>query len=169
MTRLFLILIIVLASNLYAQAEQTYTTEHGYIFTKVADPSFGPTWQAPNGQVWSQYQGMYENYGKLGDSIVNEHNDHEVIDSVAVRACQSIGGKLPSLQEFQTFFNYFNSTADFHNIFPVLNNADSLFWTRTAPMAEFVRFVKGAPHLDPFGDVTRSTRRLSVICMHEPN
>jgi len=160
---LFKIFIILLASY-SAKAQQTFTTAKGFVFTRVQDARFGSTWKDPQGLVWSPFQGEFSNLGTLGNETVNEHGDHEVIDSAAVEACKTIQGKLPSLEDYKTFLDYFESAAEFQSLFPRPPSASHMLWTSTALLPQFVRFVKVAP-LDPFGDVVNSSRRLSVYCV----
>lgn len=148
-----------------ANANQTYTTQKGFVFTRINDEKFGDTFMAPDDLIWSQYQGTFSNVGKMGDKPVNAHGDHEIMDSLAVQACKAIGGNLPSVMQYRDFLNYFQTTADFQSIFPITQQASPLAWTSTGLNEAFVRFVKIAPVLDGYGDVIRSSRELSVFCI----
>ncbi|MGZ3746663.1 MAG: hypothetical protein ACXWRE_04820 [Pseudobdellovibrionaceae bacterium] len=152
------VMMLVLFNIPNAKAEQTYTTLRGFIFTQVTDERFGTAWQAPDGTVWSLFQGEFSNSGKtLGETVM---------DSPAVQACLKIKGALPSLMQIKSLLEYFETSADFRSIFPSQSN---LYWTSTTlndGSGVFIRFAKIAPFLDPYGDVTQSTRLLGVQCLH---
>lgn len=154
----------MLLASYSALADQTFTTAKGFVFTRVQDAQFGSTWKDPQGLLWSPFQGEFSNQGTLGNEIVNQTGDREVVDSAAVEACKTIQGQLPSLEDYRVFLNYFESTEEFQSLFPRPTSASHMLWTSTAHSAQFVRFVKVVP-LDPFGDVAASGRRLPVYCV----
>ena len=146
----------------------TYKTHTGQIFEKVANDRFGVAWKAPDGSVWSQYQGAFANSGALG-KVTYENGDAVILSSAATEACARIGGTLPSLVQFQVLASYFGGDdvkADFEAIFP-LPVLEPRFWTSNGlPSAlGFMRYA--IMPWDPYGDATDSNKQLSVMCRHD--
>lgn len=156
----FYVLGFCLLGTLASANESTsYTTRSGHVFTRVMNDPFGIAWQAPDGSVWSQYQGLYSNQGNPG-SVLNENGDRLMLNSDATKACERIGGKLPLLEEYQTLTDYFMDRDDFLAIFP-FPQEKNMFWTANE-RSGFARYVK-LP-LDPFGDAQMTEKKLSVMC-----
>ena len=149
----------------FAQTEVIYTTQRGFVFTQVNDEKFGQTWKAPNGLIWSQYQGNFSNFGNVQTSVAT-FPDFVVNDSHAELACVKIGGKLPTLKQSKIFFKYFSNGKDFTTIFPPAADAGGAIWTSNSVLDDgvFTRFVRPA---DPYGDAVDSTLKLAVWCVHE--
>ena len=76
-------------------------TSTGAVFEPGKHLSLGSVVIAPNGLMWSAaLPGIYKNEGTL--------NGDEITDSAAVKACEKIGGRLPSQEEYDGLRKYFD-------------------------------------------------------------
>ncbi len=156
--KIVLVLFIFLVQ--FAVANQTYTTARGFEFIQVNDPGFGMAWKAPDGNFWSAYQGKFPNEGTSIHSDPNS-NDDEVIDSVAVKVCEAIGGKLPSMNDYRKLREYFKNSPDYVSIFP---GEGMFYWTSTT-QNKSPRYMRIRPYLDAFGDLANSRKLYGVQCV----
>ena len=78
----------------------SYRTSTGAVFSRVECHGFGKAWKAPDGMVWSEYQGNFSNDGASNGDIMT--------DSEATRACAKINGSLPTKQHFERLKRYFD-------------------------------------------------------------
>ena len=157
----FFILGFLLIICAHASAtREVYTTQRGQVFKKVPNDSFGVAWMAPDGSVWSQYQGTFSNQGTLA----SDTGVSVILKSESTEVCANIGGELPSIEQFRTLAKYFEDTTEFQILFP-FPESQNLFWTRDG-IPGFARFAKLSPILDPFGDLTSETKKLAVMCIH---
>ncbi len=68
---------------------ERYTTQRGFVFERV-----GSYWKDPAGLQWGEIlAGEYTNAG---------------IDSPAVKACEAIGARLPTIEEYDRLMTYFS-------------------------------------------------------------
>lgn len=145
----------------------TYVTGKNQTFVSVQDPDFGSTWQAPDGSVWSQYQGLATNTGQPGAPIAGSgwrDEDPQMLNSEAVQRCSKLNAKLPTVAQYAHLFDYFSDAGDVLKLFPLPPGARSMIWTRnTFDNASFARFVKMT---DTFGDLAPGMSRFSVFCVH---
>ena len=95
----YLILSITLATLVCGQA---FADDFG--FKQVNFKQFGAAVLAPNGTVWSQYQGFYSNDGISKDGVVT--------NSPAAKACEAIGGTLPTYEDYQSILAVFSGNLD---------------------------------------------------------
>ena len=93
---------VLLLSTAYADV--TYTTSKGAVFRQIQGPSsFGKAWEDPTGMLWSaNYNGNYANYA------IKPDQNKIIIDSPATEACTSIGGSLPSIEDYKKLDSYFD-------------------------------------------------------------
>ena len=86
--------------------EKTYTAGvTGAVFTKVDVPGWKYAWQDPDGTIWSNYLGDFSNT-PLGSESTNQ-----ILDSDVVRACKSVGGTVPSLEDYRRLNSYLDTYA----------------------------------------------------------
>jgi hypothetical protein len=100
--------------------QKSYRTSTGAVFELVERKGFKTAIKAPNGAVWSEFQGYFENIGTSKDRVVT--------DSAAVRQCASVEAALPSLADYSTLKRYFEldregffteqGRQDLHAVFP---------------------------------------------------
>lgn len=119
----------------------TYTTSTGAVFTQVQGPGkFGTAWKDPGGAIWSRYVGEFSN-----DSLAPEQNGI-IVKSEAAKTCTKIGGKLPTIDDYQRLISFFDrlpenqfghryltdtGRTDLYAVFPDMKNKSD-FWTSTA-------------------------------------
>ena len=112
-------------------------TSTGSVFKSVKHPTFRDAVQDPDGVIWSEVLiGKYRNYGT--------HKGEVITLSDAVKACDELGGRLPTLEDytrFQSYFDFENNkmTAeglnDLYRIFPDMKPVmkpvmiDKYFWS----------------------------------------
>lgn len=130
------VVVLVTWANYSAACEigEQKTTSVGAKFTCASQVSaWGESWRDPSGVVWSSSQGAFRNIGTQPGI--------QITDSPAAKACEQIGGALPSLEDYTRFQHYFELSSngyelstqgisDMHEIFKDMQ--DSLFWTSTA-------------------------------------
>jgi hypothetical protein len=79
-----------------------FKTSTGAVFTYVKGPdNFGMAWRDPDGNLWSESQGDFDNLP------IKPDNGYQIVDSAATRACAKIGGALPSSLEFTRLASFF--------------------------------------------------------------
>lgn len=132
----------------------------GAVFERTQYGGFKTAWKAPNGLIWSGYEGAFANDGP----DLPDGPESVVVDSPATRACQAIGGRLPTLQDYRTLMDEIAKTnAPGVDIFRVISNgAVGRYWTATAQSPAFARIMQSR---DTFGDLVRRTDRWSVRCV----
>lgn len=145
--------------------KNSFRTSTGAVFQIVSREGFGRAIKAPDGTIWSEYQGNFDNIGKDKDGIVT--------DSAATRACAKIGGSLPTKQDFEKLKANFDldqngyltqqGRKDMNKVFPDMK--DRFFWSSSvhpygANYASFFNGYDGA-----FGYVSRSYNDGSVRCV----
>lgn len=67
-------------------------------------PRSDKTWKAPNGWVWTSYQGDYSNEGSKQGS--------EISGSEASDACEKIHARLPSKSDFDKLMSFFGQKGE---------------------------------------------------------
>ena len=92
----------------------TCITAKGYQFTKVDWRGESHAWMGPDSVTWSDYRFSYANKGPDNGEIV--------LDSEAVRECQSIGGSVPSVEDYKR--------AERYGFREVIDRASGTFLTR---------------------------------------
>ena len=123
----FLFLPMTLAALVSGQA---FANDYG--FKKINFKGFGAAVLAPNGTVWSNYLGQYSNDGISKDGVIT--------NSPAAKACEAIGGTLPTYGDYQSILGLFSGDLndirlsipqlkDLHQVFPFFKNRS--FWTST--------------------------------------
>ena len=125
-------------------AGESFTTSIGAVFTQVEDADFGTAWRAPDGLLWSAYQGDFSNEGwSFGGDLHNwETSPTYAVRtwSAATKACARIGGNLPTVPDFErlkAFFEYSDKwnpptfsaqgASDFKRLYPWKDA--QVFWT----------------------------------------
>lgn len=102
------VLLFALTGSL-AHAEMKYVTRATSgqalaVFTMVDGPGkFGQAWSDPSGMIWSRVFGLYANEAMKSDC------GGKVVESDATRICQSVGGRLPSNEDFLRLASYFET------------------------------------------------------------
>lgn len=100
-----IVILLTFFSSICFASSVTYETSTGAIFTQVDSPIFGTSWMDPDGTVWSPVIGRFLNQPQ---AISND----EITDSQAVNACQKLGARLPTLDDFRRLAAYFDRTSD---------------------------------------------------------
>lgn len=165
-----LILVAGLLAASSSPADLTFQTSRGFVFSQINDATFGLSWKAPDGTLWSSYLGKMANNGTVVNGVVT--------DSPATNACARIGGSLPSLAQYQNLLShYFESgtqsmtdqdRADLYRLFPDMQaqpgDTVTMHWTSDAlgPGGLEARYVEG---LDPYGDFADWSQLYSVRCL----
>ena len=162
--------VFFLVASFRAYGSPTYVTEKGFTFTQVEDSKFGVAWRAPDGTLWSLYQGVSNNIGEVVGIDVASGKDGLVIDSPAVQLCEKIGGKLPTIEQYKVLVEYFLRSKDYHVLFPAPTPTPGLVilfnWSSSSPGGDVgARTVRTLPYLDAFGDVKYLNRVLMVQCV----
>lgn len=166
-----------------AEPGDKITTSLGAMFVRVVYPETGPNrgkfgqaWRAPNGLVWSEVIGRYNNLDLDGTTPV----DGIIQKSPATEACKAIGGKLPTYDEY-TYFRktYFarnlpfdriseEGAQDLLSIFPDMkgeNRPLDVFWTASGQILP-----RNGKAFFPIGNAINyfpRTRVFSVRCVSD--
>jgi hypothetical protein len=139
-----------------------YRTSEGAVFTRVSFKQFGSAWRDPEGNIWSANLGRF-NF--LPDAQETPGKPH----SAAMVACEKIGGRLPSLDEYKKLLAYFLIeqpevwSRDLQTLFPDWGilplNRGEWFWAYSDAGG---RLVIGT---DTYGDIGYRSLELSVRCI----
>jgi hypothetical protein len=103
------LLVSLLSLLVFADHPKTsFTTSAGYTFSYVQDPKLGRALQAPEGKLWTTYQGQFTNVGPRKNA--------ELMDSAAMRHCASLGAELPRAGDLLSLRAYFEVEDDYERL-----------------------------------------------------
>lgn len=176
------IVFAVLFSCFTANAQKTFTTSTGSVFTQVYKSKFGAkdfAWKDPSGKVWSDtvWDSSVSVYGLYGNEALEPDKGDMVVKTPATEACKKIGGKLPTAQEFAKLLSYFDSVAgptlsekgrmDFFTLFP--DAGGRIYWTasiNTKVANRTFLFNGHFGYVDYSGDIPNRDLKAFVRCIN---
>lgn len=89
---------------------QKCVTSKGAVFEKVLEPKFGIAWKGPDGLIWSDNQ--VDSFWSI--------NKHQLYRDDAFKRCYDIGGKVPTLTDFEN--------AEAQGFREILNTKKYYYW-----------------------------------------